>query len=179
VFSSVWELPVGKGKAFDPKNPFLNQVVGGWSTGYIAVLQTGVAYGVVELTNTTNSFSPSLRPNVVGDSKLSGDRSKAAKLGQWFNTAAFAPPALYTFGNAGRTDGYGPGLMSMDISILKEFSLWERHRLEFRTEILNFLNHANFGLPNVSQGNAAFGQINALVGGSQSRIVQLGLHYKF
>ena len=77
---------------------------------------------------------------------------------EWFNTAAFAAPALYTFGNAGRTDGYGPGLMSMDISTL---------------------NHVNFANPNVSQGNAAFGQINSLVGGNQSRIVQLGLHYKF
>ena len=179
VFSSVWELPVGKGKPLDPKNAALNQVVGGWSTGYIAVLQTGVPYGVIELTNTTNSFSPSLRPNVVGDSKLPGGRSKAAELAQWFNTAAFAAPALYTFGNAGRTDGYGPGLMNMDISILKEFSMRERHRLEFRTEILNFLNHANFANPNVSQGNAAFGQITSLVPGNQSRIIQLGLHYKF
>jgi hypothetical protein len=116
---------------------------------------------------------------VVGDSKLSGGRSKAAELAQWFNTAAFAAPALYTFGNAGRTDGYGPGLMNMDISILKEFLLWERHRLEFRTEILNFLNHANFANPNVSQGNNAFGQITSLVPGNQSRIIQLGLHYKF
>jgi hypothetical protein len=55
----------------------------------------------------------------------------------------------------------------------------ERHRLEFRTEMLNFLNHANFANPVVAQGNAAFGQITSLYAGNQSRIVQLGLHYKF
>src|SRR5579872_4276319 len=65
-------------------------------------------------------------------------------------------PAANTFGNAGRTDGYGPGLISMDLSMLKEFRLTaERHRLQFRLEILNFPNHANFGNPIVSQGNAA------------------------
>jgi hypothetical protein len=68
----------------------------------------------------------------------------------------------------------------MDLSILKEFRLTaERHRLEFRLEMLNFLNHANFANPNVSQGNAAFGQITSLYAGNQSRILQLGLHYKF
>jgi hypothetical protein len=180
VLSSVWELPFGHGRAFDIHNRVLDEIAGGWSAGYIAVVQTGQPYGVVELTNTTNAFSPSLRPNVVGSSVLSSDRPKAAKLAQWFNTAAFAIPAANTFGNAGRTDGYGPGLMSMDLSVLKEFRLTaERHRLQFRLEMLNFLNHANFGNPIVSQGNAAFGQITSLYAGNQSRIVQLGLHYKF
>ncbi len=179
VLSAVWEVPVGKGRMVDVKNRILNEVIGGWSTGYVAVLQTGQPYGVVELTNTTNSFSPALRPNVVGKAALPTGRSKQAELAEWFNTGAFAAPALYTFGDAGRTDGYGPGLINMDISILKEFSITERHRLEFRTEMLNFLNHANFGNPVVAQGNAAFGQINSLYAGNQSRIVQFGLHYQF
>ena len=45
VFSAVWELPIGRGRALDVKNPFLNQVIGGWLTGFIAVLQTGQPYG--------------------------------------------------------------------------------------------------------------------------------------
>jgi hypothetical protein len=180
VLSSVWELPFGHGRALDIRNRVLDEVLGGWSAGYIAVVQTGQPYGVVELTNTTNAFSPSLRPNVVGTPVLDSGRPKAARLAEWFNTAAFAIPAANTFGNAGRTDGYGPGLINMDLSILKEFRLTaERHRLQFRLEMLNFLNHANFANPIVSQGNAAFGQITSLYPGNQSRIVQLGLHYKF
>jgi hypothetical protein len=179
VFSAVWELPVGHGRTLEVKNRLLDAVIGGWSTGYIAVVQSGQPYGVVELTNTTNAFSPSLRPNVVGKAAISGSRSKADELTEWFNTAAFAAPAAYTFGNAGRTDGYGPGLINMDISILKELAITERHKVEFRTEMLNFLNHANFGNPVVAQGNAAFGQITSLYAGNQSRIVQFGLHYKF
>jgi hypothetical protein len=180
VWSSVWEVPVGRGKALDPHNAVLNHVIGGWSAGYIAVLQTGSPYEVVELTNTANAFSPGLRPNVVGNSNnLPGGRSKAQQLAQWFNTAAFAAPAPNTFGNAGRTDGYGPRLMSMDLSVLKDFHFTERQRLQFRLEMLNFLNHANFALPNQQRGSPAFGQITSLVAGNQSRIVQLGLHYKF
>ena len=144
------------------------------------MLQTGSPYDVYELTNTANAFSPAQRPNVVGNpNSLPGGRSKAARLAQWFNTAAFAAAAPNTFGNAGRTDGYGPGLISMDLSILKDFHFTERHRLQFRLEMLNFLNHANFALPNTQQGYSGFGQITSLVAGNQSRIVQLGLHYKF
>ena len=80
--------------------------------------------------------------------------------------AAFAAPAAYTFGNGGRTNGYGPGLVSMDLSILKDFVIPEQHTLQFRTEMLNFINHANFGLPNLNQGSATFGQISTLAGGN-------------
>ena len=53
----------------------------------------------------------------------------------------------------------------------------EQHRLQFRTEMLNFLNHANFALPNLQRGNPAFGRITAT--SNQSRIIQFGLRYRF
>jgi len=61
--------------------------------------------------------------------------------------------------NAGRTAGYGPGAIFMNLSVLKDFPLREGHRLQFRTEMLNFINKPNFGLPNLLRGNPAFGQI--------------------
>jgi hypothetical protein len=147
--------------------------------GYIAEMRTGAPYGVVEQTNRTNSFSPSVRPDLVGNPVILGDRSKSEELEMWFNTAAFADPGLYRFGNAGRINGYGPGLISMDLSVLKDFRFGERHRLQLRCEMMNFINHANFGLPNLSRGNAAFGRITGLGGGVAARIIQFGLHYKF
>ena len=65
----------------------------------------------------------------------------------------------------------------MDLSILKDFRLAERHHLQFRTEMLNFINHINLGLPGVQRGNLAFGQIASL--STQPRIIQFGLHYRF
>ena len=179
VFSSVYELPFGAGKQFNPGNKVVRQVVGGWSFGYIAELHTGSPFGVVEQTNTTNAFSDSQRPNVVGNPNLPSGRTRAQQVAQWFNTAAFAAPAAYTFGNSGKTVAYGPGAINMDVSILRDFRFLERHQIEFRCEMLNFINRPNFGIPVTSRGNANFGSITSLVPGNQNRIVQFGLRYSF
>jgi hypothetical protein len=178
IGSVVYDLPFGSGRRWSGSGA-LNAIAGEWSLGYIAEMRTGAPYGVVEQTNRTNSFSPSVRPDLVGNPVIPGDRSKSEELEMWFNTAAFADPGLYRFGNAGRINGYGPGLISMDLSVLKDFRFGERHRLQLRCEMMNFLNHANFGLPNLSRGNAAFGRITGLGGGVAARIIQFGLHYKF
>ena len=154
-------------------------VAAGWSLGYIAELRSGSPFGVTEASNRTGSFSEGNRPNVVGDPYLSPDRSRADRISRWFNTSAFAAPADFTFGNAGKTVGYGPGAINMDISLLRDFRIGERHRLQFRGESLNFLNRPNFANPVIARGNAAFGRITGLQPGNQNRIVQLGLRYSF
>jgi hypothetical protein len=179
IWSSIYELPVGKGKKFSPASRIANELIGGWSIGLIGELRTGTPLSAIELTNLTSSFSDGVRPNVVGDPNLSRSRPRSEQLAQWFNVNAFAVPAAYTFGNAGRTFGEGPGAINLDTSILKDFSIREGTVLQFRVEALNFLNHANFGNPDTRQGSATFGQITTLVPGNQSRIIQLGLHLKF
>jgi hypothetical protein len=168
ITAVVYELP------FLKSNP-----LGGWTLGYIGEIRTGPPLGVNEQTNRTNSFSPANRANVVGDPALSGSRSRAEKVARWFNTAAFAEPAQFTFGNAGRTTGYAPGAIAMDLSILKDFRIAESYTLQFRCEMLNFINHPNFNLPNLNRGNAAFGRITSLIDTNQARILQFGLHFKY
>jgi hypothetical protein len=116
---------------------------------------------------------------VVGNPNLSSDRPLSQKLAQWFDVNAFTAPARYTFGNAGRTFGEGPGAVNVDASLLKDFRVTEKSRVQFRVEALNVLNHANFGNPDTRRGSATFGQITSLATGNQARILQLGLHYKF
>jgi outer membrane receptor protein involved in Fe transport len=173
VFSSIYELPVGNNKLFRPSSRILNSVVGGWSLGAIMEVHSGPPLSASVLTNQTNSYSDGVRPNVVGNPDT-GPQTIA----KWFNTAAFALPAPYTFGNAGRTFGEGPGLFSLDGSLLKDFS-WERVTVQFRAEILNLTNHANFSIPNTQDGSSTFGQVTTLVAGNQARIIQLGMHLKF
>ena len=67
----------------------------------------------------------------------------------------------------------------MDLSVLKDMRFSERYNLQFRCEMLNFTNKPNFGLPNLSRGNATFGRITSLAPGNPARIIQLGLHLKF
>jgi hypothetical protein len=178
ITNMVWQLPVGRGRAWDA-GPIGNAVAGGWTLGYIGEFRSGPAYGVAEQVNRTNSFSASNRPNVVGDPVIAESRSRAAQVEAWFNTSAFAEPAQFTFGNAGKTNGYGPGAVVMDLSILRDLRFAERYNLQIRCEMLNFLNKPNFGLPNLNRGNAAFGRITGLAPGNQARIIQLGLHFKF
>jgi hypothetical protein len=178
VISTIYELPVGRGKLFAPSNRVVEALIGGWSVGTIVEAHTGPPLNITELTNNTNSYSDGVRPNVVGNPTISGNRTTAQQLAEWFNKAAFAAPAPYTFGNAGRTFGVAPGLFSLDASLLKDFS-WERYVLQFRVEALNFTNHPNFASPNTQQGSPTFGEVTSLVAGNQARIIQLGLHLKF
>ena len=179
VASAVYDLPFGVAKRWNPRSGVVRGIVGGWSLGYISELRSGAPIGVVEQTNNTNSFSAGVRPNVVGDPNLPGGRSRGAEIAKWFDVAAFAAPAAYTFGNAGKTIGYGPGAISMDLSLIRDFHITERHHVEFRGESMNFINRPNFANPSTARGNTNFGRITSLAPGNQSRVIQLGLRYSF
>ena len=82
------------------------------------------------------------RPNLL-HSPGRGERSAD----QWFDTSAFAIPAPYTFGNAGRNILIGPGLFTVDFSVARRFKLSERVYLSFEAQAFNIMNHTNFDLP--------------------------------
>jgi hypothetical protein len=63
------------------------------------------------------------------------------------NPAAFAVPAAGTFGNLPRNALKGPSFNQLDLIFNKRFKFTESVNLEFRTEIFNILNHANFANP--------------------------------
>jgi hypothetical protein len=77
----------------------------------------------------------------------------------WFNPAAFATPAAYTFGNVGRNTIYGPGMQTLDIAMTRSFAVVDRMRLEMRAEAYNALNHSNWGTPNRFVNTPQFGSI--------------------
>jgi hypothetical protein len=81
-----------------------------------------------------------------------------------------------TFGNAGRNIMRGMFRESLDFGAIKNFGITERHKLQFRAEIFNILNHANLGNPNGNQSAVQFGRIT---GASAPRVIQLALKYIF
>jgi len=178
IGSAIYEVPVGRGKWLHPQSRVISGVLGGWSIGAISEFHTGTPLSPFELTNQTNSYSDGVRPNVVENPDLSGSRPRAQQLAEWFNVNAFSVPSPYTFGNAGRTFGVGPSFFSMDGSLLKDLAV-EKFAAQFRAEILNLTNHANFANPDTRQGSPTFGRVTTLLAGNQARIIQLGLHVKF
>jgi hypothetical protein len=82
------------------------------------------------------------RPDRIGDGRLSDPT-----VDRWFDTAAFATPAQFTYGNAGRNILYGPGRVNTDFSVFKTFVGGGSFRLQFRAEFFNLWNHTQFDLP--------------------------------
>jgi len=79
---------------------------------------------------------------------------------EWFDTSAFAIPAKYHFGNAGRNVLTGPGLFSFDVAVSRRFLLREGMSLEFDAQAFNLFNRANFDLPDAyADQPTTFGKI--------------------
>ena len=72
-----------------------------------------------------------------------GDR----RLDRWFDTAAFARPPNFRFGNQGVNIPRADGLTNLDFSLLWNFSFSEERKLQFRAESFNTTNTAWFGIP--------------------------------
>ena len=84
---------------------------------------------------------------------------------------------MFTFGNGGRNVLRGPGRTNVDFSLFKNFQITERFKLQFRSELFNIFNHAQFDLPNSAVGNPSAGIITALIG--PPRQVQFALRLTF
>jgi hypothetical protein len=151
VVNVLYELPFGRGQRFaNGSSGFASAAISGWSVSSIVTAQTGfpftpqLSYNPSNSGDTRNPVRPFLNANFTGP-VVTGNPN------QWFNPNAFiAPPATIGFyGNAGRNTYIGPGLTTWDFSVLKDTKIRESLNLQFRAEIFNLLNHANFNTPNL------------------------------
>jgi hypothetical protein len=102
-----------------------------------------------------------------------GQRSAA----RWFNTAAFATPPAFAFGNVGRNTMRGPSLNKADLALERQFSLREKREVSFRAEFFNVFNHTNLGTPERFINTPQFGSITDAA--TPARQIQLALRLKF
>jgi hypothetical protein len=150
---------------------------GGWNLQGIMTYRSGLPLNVTSGRDFVgNGRVDGQRPDLVG----SADpyiRDTAALV--WLNAAGFsnaAPTAERRFGNLGYNALRGPSGFTYDASLHKTFNFAERHRLTFRLEAFNVLNHKVLGNPNATVTNPNFGRI---LGASEGRNVQLALKYQF
>ena len=92
--------------------------------------------------NTGGSTAGSDRPNLIGDPALANPGADA-----WLNTKAFAIPAQYTFGNAGRNSVRGPGFATFDLAVSKRIEARGRSAVTVGLQVFNLFNQTNFDLP--------------------------------
>jgi hypothetical protein len=158
VGSAVYALPIGRGRTFGAHwSRTVDAFLGGWSLGPIVTVSSGLPLNLTVNGTPSNTGSVAVdRPNVVGDWQLADPAVQ-----QWFNTAAFAANAKYTFGNAGRNVLRSPGLFNLDLAAHKTLRLAERVSAQLRLESFNFTNTPPLGIPNAQVGNQSFGQISS------------------
>jgi hypothetical protein len=172
VFSTVYELPLGKRRQFlAHANAFVQAVLGGWNVSGIVSAYSGLPLTVSLPFDNANTGSSIEFANIVSSPMPEGF---AQNRQHWFNTKAFVTPAQYTFGTAGNGNIRAPGVRNLDLNAFKQFQFTEARRVEFRFESFNFLNNTNLGAPNVSLGNLAFGTITSA---SSPRDIQFGLKF--
>ena len=169
VASGSYEFPF-----FEGAGGATEALAGGWRVHAIVTVQSGAPFTVNLGQDRANIGSgPAQRPDQVGDPRLPADQRSPD---QWFNTAAFALQDPFTFGSAGRNSVFAPGLANIDFSLVKGWFVGEQGRLEFRWELFNLLNRANFDLPNRVFGTPNFGRIFSA---QHAREMQFGLRYSF
>jgi hypothetical protein len=172
-FAYLYELPFGKGRKWGANWAKASDLVlGGWSVEGITRLETGPPFNVSLGIDRANTGRSTQRPNLVGD-----PNAGPTTVDQWFNTAAFAMPAEYTFGNAGAYITNADGLVSIDMALAKNFPIRGSHALEFRTEFFNVPNTVNFSDPIGAMNNASFGRITSQR--TPPRQIQFSLRYRF
>jgi outer membrane receptor protein involved in Fe transport len=150
------------------------QVLGDWQLAIIEQVQSGFPFTISVFGDTANAgallnVNP-VRANVVpGVSPYLPDGERSAD--HWFNTAAFATPAAYTFGNAGRNSVYGPSLRKTDVALQRNFVLAGRTAFELRAEVFNLFNHTNLATPERFVNTPQFGTVT--MAATSARQIQL------
>jgi hypothetical protein len=141
-------------------NRLLQTLSRDWRTSLEFQAQTGFPFTVSVFGDTANAGTVvgenPIRANLTGEKVFSsGTRNSTT----WINPKAFATPPAYTYGNSSRNSVYGPGMQTLDLGIVREFSVAEKARFEARAEFFNALNHTNLGTPNRFVNTASFGSI--------------------
>jgi hypothetical protein len=160
------------------RNNLARALTSDWRGSIEYQVQTGFPLTISVFGDTANAGTVvgenPIRANVTGQKIFpSGTRNSTT----WFNPGAFSTPPAYTYGSVGRNSVYGPGLQSMDLGLVKSFSLAEKARFEARAEFFNALNHTNLGTPNRFVNTSTFGSITEV--STPGREIQLSARISF
>ncbi len=189
VFSYYWEFPVPKYEGFKGK------ALNGWAMSGITTFQSGFPIRIteqddIELQSSFDFETPG-QPNVgapfhtINPRKLTcaagtgTDPTTCTLINAGFNTDAFteATVAPGTIGNAPRTVCCGPGINNWEFGFVKSTPIGERYKVDFRAELFNAFNHAQFFQPdgNTTDGTD-FGRVKRA---RDPRLLQFALKFYF
>ena len=176
VTNFIYEMSSLKGK-----NTLLREILGSWEVSGIVTAQSGNPFtiGSGSFNNNSGSLQYQDRADIVSGQPLEVRKgSRSQWLNKYFNTAAFAPNTPGTFGSSGKNIMFGPHIFTADAAAMKNWTLAEGLRLQFRWEAFNALNHPSFGTPDTGLTDGNFGKITS-IGNIPPRVMQGALKLTF
>jgi hypothetical protein len=172
ALSAVYDLPAWG------RSGFRHTVTRDWHLSAVYQAQSGFPFTVSVFGDTANAGTllgeNPIRARYTGQPVFGPGTHTADR---WLNTAAFATPAAFTFGDVGRNTVYGPGRQTLDLALQREFAVTENMKLQLRAEAFNALNHTNLGTPNRFVNTPQFGTITEAA--TPGREIQLGIRLSF
>ncbi len=163
-------------------NLLMREALGNWEVSGIYNWFSGAGLTISGGANSSNnSFSDQYEDRadrVPGQSLNVKQGSRAHWLGEYFNTAAFTPNALGTFGDSGKNIMRAPHTTYGDAGIDKNWQIAERYGVQFRWEFFNVFNHPSFGSPGTTLTWSNFGVISG-TGSEPPRVMQGALKFSF
>ncbi len=172
VFSGVWQLDY-----LESATPVLKALLNNWTVSAIVTLQSGTPLTITAGQDRNFDGLTNDRADVVGDFELDSGRPREELIEQWFDTTAFAQPAIGQDGTASRSILEGPGYRNVDLGVFRDIRLFGRTMLQLRFETTNVLNTVNLQNPGVNlSAPATFGKIRSA---RDMRRIQLGARVSF
>jgi hypothetical protein len=172
AFTAIYAIPGWN------RSDWLRKITSNWQMSTIFQAQSGYPFTISVFGDTANAGTllgeNPIRANYTGQ-PVFGPGTHIAD--RWINPEAFATPPAYTFGNAGRNSVYGPGLETLDVALVRVFTVTEKLRFQIRGEFFNALNHTNLDAPNRFVNEPQFGTIT--MASTPAREVQLGARLSF
>ncbi len=176
----IYEPNLGRGHDH-LSSGFVGRIFEGWSLTGIIDAQTGHPYDIFGLTD-ANHTGQYARVSITGSTVQPPGTDKTytgPSVASVYTTPFDVQP------NTGKNEFYGPGLVNVDVATLKNTALTEKLKLQFRMEVYNLFNHAQFAQPNnfFVPGDTTFGQSLSTVtradGTTSARQIQFALKLIF
>jgi len=143
---------------FNASNLLVRETLGGWEVNGVVNVQSGQPFNVTLGYNSAGLSEGTQRPNFVHAPHASCSLKNYIQNTTCIDDTAYTLPAninaaQYAFGNTSRNTLHGPGFSYENLSLFKNFSLYERMKFQFRAEAFNVFNHPSAGNPNASIGH--------------------------
>ena len=171
----VIELPFGPNRAYLNKGGFWAYALDGFSLSGNFTFATGSYLTPTYSANQAQAAAANTfiqRPDRIFSQSIKGPGT----LAHWFNSDAFTAPAAGAYGTASQGSIEGPGIVAVNASLSRSFTMGETRSLEARVSANNVFNTVQYSGVNVDVSSRNFGQVTSA---ASMRTLQVQARYRF